>query len=261
MLGVLNSKVIVKSKGYISLGGINGDIKKWYGYTMKDDKQVNLFIKTASSRQGFTGFEPEAECVACRLANMLGLPCVKYDLMSFHVASKTYKVCVCEDFTKGSESANYVDILPFIGKLSGLDKYNTVISVVPNSRPIIDSILVFDYIIANKDRHLRNIEILSDKNGNLKLAPIFDNGMSLFSDESEATILQNLSTSSNFVHSRPFLNPHYRQLSLVDFNNIHFKAVKKEEVYRLVNTYFKGNRAKYINKWLILRLKELNLLL
>lgn len=39
--------------------------------------------------------------------------------------------------------------------------------------------IIFDALIANKDRHGKNWEIISDKQGNKNLAPLFDSGMSL----------------------------------------------------------------------------------
>ena len=39
------------------------------------------------------------------------------------------------------------------------------------------------------------------------------------------------------------------------------RKLKKVEVYRVVNNYFSGERAKLINKWLIKRLKEEGLLI
>lgn len=39
--------------------------------------------------------------------------------------------------------------------------------------------MVVDYLIANRDRHESNIEVLVDRAGRARLAPIFDNGLSL----------------------------------------------------------------------------------
>lgn len=262
MVGVLNKAVSVIDLHNLALGGSFGDLQKWYGFIKTSTGVKKVYIKTCSTRRGFTGFEPEVECVASRLAHMLGLNCVKYDLSTFKIANMEYKVCVSEDFSNGLEACNIVDVLPNIGSKFGIEKYNYVVNFLGlHQRRILDSILLFDYIIGNKDRHLRNIELLFDDKGNMCIAPIFDNGAGLFSSESEKTILQNIGFSANFVKSKPFLNPHYEQIQLIDRSKICINKVRKEDVYRLVNTYFSGNRAKYINKWLIIRLKELNLLL
>ena len=45
-------------------------------------------------------------------------------------------------------------------------------------RQVAETMLV-DFLIGNMDRHGSNTEVLMDKNGNLRLAPIFDFGYSL----------------------------------------------------------------------------------
>ena len=42
----------------------------------------------------------------------------------------------------------------------------------------IKKIMLVDYLIANRDRHGANIEVLQSLNGNLRLAPVFDSGLS-----------------------------------------------------------------------------------
>ena len=39
--------------------------------------------------------------------------------------------------------------------------------------------MIFDYVIGNRDRHGANIELLQDNNGEVGLAPLFDHGVSL----------------------------------------------------------------------------------
>ena len=45
--------------------------------------------------------------------------------------------------------------------------------------PGIQKMMLVDFLIANRDRHGANIEILKDRAGRLRLAPLFDNGLSL----------------------------------------------------------------------------------
>ena len=41
------------------------------------------------------------------------------------------------------------------------------------------NMLLIDYLILNRDRHGANIEIIKDAKGSIKLAPLFDQGLSL----------------------------------------------------------------------------------
>ncbi|MBQ3513019.1 MAG: hypothetical protein IJA32_04350 [Lachnospiraceae bacterium] len=53
---------------------------------------------------------------------------------------------------------------------------------VPNIMNYMKKILYLDMLIANHDRHMSNIGILLNSNGEAKTAPIFDNGLSLGTD-------------------------------------------------------------------------------
>ena len=70
--------------------------------------------------------------------------------------------------------------------------------------------IVCDYIIANKDRHFNNFGVIRDVN-TLKftcVAPIFDNGCSLWYDENDMYV-------GEFFLTKPFEDYETTQLSLV----------------------------------------------
>ena len=81
---------------------------------------------------------------------------------------------------------------------------------VPNANLLIDKMLVCDYILVNKDRHynnfgvIRNIETLEF----ISIAPIFDNGCSLWYDENDMYI-------GEFFLTKPFEEYEKNQLNLV----------------------------------------------
>lgn len=131
-----------------------------------------------SGTQGFanSGKEPYSEYYSYQIAETMGLDFVKYNLSKW----KGYLCSTCELFTDKDTSYipvayivngnNLKDILVYYKKL-GEKYYNSLVSM-----------LVFDAIICNQDRHLGNFGFLIDNKENkiIGTAPIFDNGLSLF---------------------------------------------------------------------------------
>lgn len=81
---------------------------------------------------------------------------------------------------------------------------------IPNANILVDKMIVCDYILANKDRHfnnfgvIRNVETLEFE----RIAPIFDNGCSLWFDENDMYV-------GEFFLTKPFEEYEKLQISLV----------------------------------------------
>jgi hypothetical protein len=92
-----------------------------------------------------------------------------------------------------------------------------------NSRKRLDEMLILDFIIVNSDRHFNNFGVIRDTN-TLKLldiAPIFDNGTSLWCNFHETQI-----SSTNEGISQPFKKSHLSQIDLVkDFSFLNLNAL------------------------------------
>ena len=53
------------------------------------------------------------------------------------------------------------------------------------------AMLLIDYLVLNRDRHGANVEVISDAKGNVRMAPLFDQGLSLlFSCHTEKEVEQ-----------------------------------------------------------------------
>lgn len=122
------------------------------------------------------GREPYSEFYACQIAERMGLHAVHYDLENWKdiLASK------CKLFTDIDTS--YVSIGRIIksgGIQACLDFYE---SIGIEAAEELKSMLVFDAVIYNEDRHFGNFGILRDNHSGKIIgpAPIFDNGLSLF---------------------------------------------------------------------------------
>lgn len=81
---------------------------------------------------------------------------------------------------------------------------------IPNANLLLDKMIVCDFILANKDRHfnnfgvIRNVETLAFE----KVAPIFDNGCSLWFDENDMFV-------GDFFLTKPFEEYEKVQVNLI----------------------------------------------
>lgn len=127
------------------------------------------------------------EYYAAQVAEAFGIEHIDYDLEEFHHRNGDKEiVCKCKLFT--SEDIGFVDASTYISDM-GIDISNSDLSGVEFHKKLNElfgqsyyDMMVFDSIIVNKDRHLRNFGMLVDNNTGeyLKPAPVFDNGYSLF---------------------------------------------------------------------------------
>jgi len=131
-----------------------------------------------------TGNEPYSEYYACQIAQIMGLNTVSYDLENWKgiLASK------CKLFTDIDTSFFSIGRIVRSGGLKACLKYYDELGSV--FAEDICSMLVFDAVIYNEDRHFGNFGILRDnKTGNIiSSAPLFDHGLSLFNYAAEDDI-------------------------------------------------------------------------
>lgn len=122
----------------------------------------------------------------------------------------------CKNFiTKNTELVPAWKINEYYEFLDDEDKYTHYIRSLNNlgikdAETLTDKMIVCDYIIANKDRHFNNFGVIRDVN-TLKfigVAPIFDNGCSLWYDENDMYV-------GEFFLTKPFEEYEKTQLSLV----------------------------------------------
>lgn len=122
----------------------------------------------------------------------------------------------CKNFiTKDTELVPAWKINEYYEFLDDEDKYTHYIRCLNNlgikdAETLTDKMIVCDYIIANKDRHFNNFGVIRDIN-TLKfidVAPIFDNGCSLWYDENDMYV-------GEFFLTKPFEEYEKKQLSLV----------------------------------------------
>ena len=140
-----------------------------------EGKGIYLF-KGGSEGAANTGKEPYSEYYACQIARQMGLNAVEYDLEQW----KGILASTCKLFTDINTSYIPIGRIVKTGGIQACLDYYAGIS--EEALQEMKSMLVFDAVIYNEDRHFGNFGILRDNHTGkvLGAAPIFDNGLSLF---------------------------------------------------------------------------------
>ena len=216
-----------------------GNLKK--RWKIEEGKRVLLKGGTAPLRQ-----EPFNEVAASLICDALGLPHVDYRLIYID----DYPYSVCEDFT--SVDVEFVpaeQILSTVSKEANESSYSHLLWAakrlgIPNVEPFLDKMIVFDYLIANEDRHTNNFGFLRDSHSLSWIgpAPFFDNGSSFGFDKLDEEIQSN----ENIV-CKPFQKTHEKQLQLVS-SFAFLDEAKLDGLLPLVKDYYLDNGSRFISK-------------
>jgi len=173
-----------------------------------EDEGIYLY-KGGSVGAANTGNEPYSEYYACQIAQAMGLNTVIYDLENWKgiLASK------CKLFTDIDTAYIPAGRIVRKGGLKAcLDHYDALGDGFAEN---IRSMLVFDAVIYNTDRHFGNFGILRDNHSGVIIspAPLYDHGLSLF----------------NFAMKDDFANlDEYAATRLPAYNNLTFEKICAE---------------------------------
>ncbi len=133
---------------------------------------------------GIVGHECVNELITDRLLTILGIEHLSYSLIHADIEingkiCETY-LCASEDFKKRGESKIALDAYYEAEKSD--DESPMDFCIRNDWEHYIYEMLVVDFLILNRDRHGANIEVLrNSKNKTLRIAPLFDHGLSLLS--------------------------------------------------------------------------------
>jgi hypothetical protein len=139
------------------------------------DSDIYLY-KGGTSGAANSGNEPYSEYYACQIAKAMGLNAVQYDLEYW----KGFLASKCRLFTDINTAFIPIGRLVRSGGLKACLDYCAGLG--EDFSEAVSSMLVFDAVIYNEDRHFGNFGILrNNRSGEIiGPAPIFDNGFSLF---------------------------------------------------------------------------------
>jgi len=210
----------------------------------KADRKIYYKLSNYDSVHGIVGHECVNELIVSRLLDILNIPHVQYTLYNAMVSidGREYNTYICgsDTFIKKSER-----------KITWEDYYQ--FNKIDNDNPIefakrmgfekeIYRMILVDFLILNRDRHGANIEMIMDKSMHVRMAPLFDHGVSLLfncsnqdeilkydvmADKPVQSFLGNISVKENlhllpsgFMVTDKFLCEHDKKYILSDLNGI-----------------------------------------
>ena len=150
----------------------NGMLRKCW---RRINKKIYL-SKGGTSGAANAGKEPYSEFYAAQIAERMGLKHVNYGLSQW----KGLVCSTCELFTDINTS--YVPIHKFLPNCTLTKAVEYLKSLGDSYYDEFADMMIFDALVCNTDRHFGNFGLLVDNATNkpIALAPIFDNGLSLF---------------------------------------------------------------------------------
>ena len=145
-------------------------------------KDVYYKLSSYDPYIGFYGHESVNELIVSRLLDAIGIPHVGYQLIHalIRVDGREYTTWICSsrNFRKKGESKMGLDVYYELNKKdereSPLD-----FCIRMGWKNEVSRMMLADFLVSNKDRHGANIEVLLDEQGNARMAPLFDFGLSL----------------------------------------------------------------------------------
>ena len=146
----------------------------------RNKKRYYYKLSSYGPYRGIYGFECVNELIACRLMNILGIGHLQYKLIRVLVlvGGKEYETWMCrsENYRASDEKKTALDNFFEMNRKEG----ETPLDLCRRCGwgKDVDRMMLVDYLIVNRDRHGANIEVLRDAKGNMRLAPLFDNGLS-----------------------------------------------------------------------------------
>lgn len=182
------------------------------------------------------------EVSASNIADAFEIYHVKYERLQCIVDDDIKWCCRCKSYLSDgdrvinlSQLLDYYCIFSIDKNMSALDYFELVCNCISKYTNLkyeyiryrLLQTLVFDFLIVNDDRHLRNIEIIQYANGAYDIAPIFDNGHSFFRKDSMLTNAE-IETLSRKLKLKPFSTNQWKNLIDINF--------AKEQTYIWINT-------------------------
>lgn len=139
---------------------------------------IKYYYKCSNLYTGTDTFGDESvyEVICSRLANILGLRAAKYSLIYAKVSirGKFYNTYICKSKNFAAGVDMRITLEDFKDFYPGISVFDLVKHFNLSSQ--LSEMLIFDFLVMQRDRHGKNIEILR-KNGAYTFSPLFDNGL------------------------------------------------------------------------------------
>lgn len=172
--------------------------------TYEDVQGKRRYYKLSNydSYRGVFGHECVNELIVSRVMDILGIPHLSYRLIHAQVMldgkeTETW-ISASDNFRRDNEEKIAYDMFYDLQKEN---KESPLEFAVRNGWEVyIYQMFCIDYLVANRDRHGSNLEVLRDgRNGSVRMAPLFDQGVSLlFSTYGDEKLLDNADVMQEF---------------------------------------------------------------
>lgn len=191
-------------------------------------------------KEDLIGGEAVAETlVSLFLSSCLNITEFEAGFVDYGVSTTGNNLCYSYSFLKEGESfislydairalnPKEQEFMNFEGKLNYIDSVYKAVLGYSCKRWLLRA-LTLDVLFRNTDRHLSNLGFIADRQGNLRIAPIFDNGLALGVSEGAYFDLSNTITGLGFKvkpysltvkYLEKYINPNYFAFSVVKFIN------------------------------------------
>ena len=197
-----------------------GDAMKWY------QPETDCYLKANRVDHGREYQDAIAEVIASRVGELLHILVVQYQLCRIRINDETFLLgTISYNFCHKNESFISFETMvessdePIQWAVSAKDNYELVIDLFYKltglaARDYLNTMLLFDFLICNEDRHLNNFGVLKDKtDGSYRFPPLFDNGYALGFMQAEHRPVEQYLYSCK---AKPFSTSFSKQLHLVN---------------------------------------------
>lgn len=194
----------------------------------KNGNKIYYKLSNFDSEKGIVGHECINEIIVDRLLTILGIDHLHYQLIhaDVEIDGVDYDtwVCASEDFKQPKETKAALDRYFQVNSKVGMSHYD--FCKINGWQSYIDTMLMVDYLIMNRDRHGANIEVLRDsRKKTIRIAPLFDHGLSFLCSCHNEEEINNFDIAvdrpcQNFIGGRSTLE----NLSLIENKESVFKT-------------------------------------
>ena len=163
-----------------------GDAMKWY------QPETNCYLKANRVDHGREYQDAIAEVIASRVGELLHILVVQYQLCHIRIDDEKLLLgTISHNFCHKNESFISFETMvessdaPIQWAVSAKENYALVIDLFRtltglDARDYLNTMLLFDFLICNEDRHLNNFGVLKDEtDGSYRFPPLFDSGYAL----------------------------------------------------------------------------------
>lgn len=154
-------------------------------------KKIYYKLSSFDIRAGIIGHECVNELIADRLLTALGISHLDYELVHalIQIEGKEYETYLCrsQDYKQPGEIKTSLEAYHYAYGNEGESAFDFCIRM--GWGKYLCEMFLVDYLILNRDRHGANIEVLKASDGSVRLAPLFDHGLSMLYDQKDPSKL------------------------------------------------------------------------